>query len=134
MATPPTVVGLTVCRDFLREPASGNYSVIRSFTGYPLDSFPGTGEPFRVFAILTSGHGEADAELVVTWFGDEEVAEYARVRGRVPFPDPIRLVECVFRFDSFPFPGPGIYLFTLLLDGEWAAQRSIRVYLSEPTP
>lgn len=132
MATrPPVIVGLTICRDFLRDPVSGNYSVIRSFTGHPIRSFPGTGEPFCVFAILTDGSGEVDAELVVTWFGEEGIVEYARTHQRIRFPDPMQLVECVFRFNRFPFPGPGVYTFGLYLEGEWAAQRSLRVYTQE---
>ena len=85
---PPVVVGLTICRDFLRDPESGNYSVIRSFTGHPIDSFPGFGEPFCAFAVLTDGTDETDAELVITWFAEKEIVEYARLRGRVSFPDP----------------------------------------------
>jgi hypothetical protein len=127
----PVVVGLTICRDFIRDQASSNYSVIRSFTGQPLDSFPGTVEPFCVFAILTDGIGEIEAELVISWFGEEELVQYARVRGRINFPDPLQLVECVFRFQQFPFPGPGIYLFSLFLGGEWAAQKSVRIYRRE---
>jgi hypothetical protein len=134
MASQLPVVGLTICRDFIRDAASGNYSVIRSFTGHPVKSFPGTGEPFCVFAILTDGRDEVEAELAITWFGDEDVFEYARLRGRVRFPDPLQLVECVFRFNQFPFPGPGVYLFALHLNGEWAAQRSLRVYAREETP
>ncbi|MDB5305914.1 MAG: hypothetical protein JWO38_116 [Gemmataceae bacterium] len=87
-----------------------------------------------MFAVLTDGAGESNAELVVTWFGDEEIVEYARIRGRVRFSDPLHLVECVFRFRQFPFPGPGAYLFTLLLDEEWAAQRALRVYRREEAP
>ncbi len=135
MATqPPIVVGLTICRDFLRDSASGNYSVIRSFTGHPIDSFPGSGEPFCVFAILTEGAGEVEAELIATWFGDEGIVEYARARVRVRFPDPLQLVECLFRFNRFSFPGPGVYQFGLYLDGEWAAQRGLRVYEREAIP
>ena len=135
MATqPPVVVGLTVCRDFLRDPASGNYSVIRSFTGHPVPSFPGAGDPFCVFAILTDAVGEVGAELVVTWFGDEGIVEYARAPVRVRCPDRLQLVECVFRFNRFPFPGPGVYLFGLYLGGEWAAQRALRVYAPEAAP
>lgn len=128
------VVGLTLCRDFLRDPTSGNHSVIRSFTGHPVSSFPGTSEPFCVFAILTDGAGEAEAELVVTWFGEEGIVEYARTRGRVRFSDPVQLVECVFRFNRFPFPGPGVYAFGLYVEGEWAARRSLRVYTHEVEP
>lgn len=128
---PPVVVGLTICRDFLRDKDSGNYSIIRSFSGHPIESFPGTSEPFCVVAILTDSIGEVTTDLVVTRFGDEEIAQYARARARVNFTDPLRLVECLFRFDQFPFPGPGVYLFTLLVEGEWAGQRSLRVYPRE---
>lgn len=130
-AEPPVVVGLTICRDFLRDPTSGNYSVIRSFSGMPVGTFPGAGEPFCVFAILTDGEGNVEGELVVTWFGDEGILEYARVPVRVRFPDRLRLVECVFRFDRFPFPGPGVFLFGLYLGGEWSAQRALRIYTHE---
>lgn len=128
LAVPPVIVGLTICRDFLRDPASGNYSVIRSFTGQPIETFPGSGEPFTVFGILTDAVGEAAVELLVNWFGAETIGEYAKSSGRVRFPDKLRLVECKFSFNHFPFPGPGEYLFTLMLDGIWMAQRSLRVY------
>lgn len=131
---PPVVVGLTICRDFLREPVSGNYSVIRSFTGQPIQEFPGTGDPFTVFAVLTDAVGEADLELVVSWFGEKEFGEYAKLRGKVRFPDRLQLVECAFRMLQFPFPGPGVYLFTLRLDGEWIAQRTLRVYTKGEAP
>ena len=77
---PPLVVVLTICRDFIRDQDSGNYSVIRSFTGHPIDSFPGTGEPFCVSAVLTDGRGVTGTELVITWFG-EEIFEFARFEG-----------------------------------------------------
>ena len=133
LSVPPVVVGLTICRDFLRDPASGNYSVIRSFTGLPIEAFPGSGEPFCVFGIFTDAVGEAEAELVIDWFSDESVGEYAKSRGRVRFPDKLRLVECKFNFHHFPFPGPGEFLFTLYLDGVWMAQRSLRVYAKGET-
>jgi hypothetical protein len=53
---------------------------------------------------------------------------------RVRFTDRPGFVECVFRFNRFPFPGPGVYLFGLYLDGEWAAQRALRVYTREAAP
>jgi hypothetical protein len=129
----PLVLGLTICRDFIRDPDSGNYTVVRSFTGSPVDSFPGVSEPFCVFAILTEGFGEVPTELVVTYFG-KEIFEYAQIRGSVRFADPLKLVDCVFRFQKFPFPEPGVYLFTLLVDGEWAAQKAVRVYTRKDHP
>src|SRR6185312_4649707 len=103
---------------------SGNYSIIRSFTRQPVDEFPGIGEPFSAFVVLTDAVGEAEAELVVTWFGESEIGEYARARAKVVFPDKLHQLQYKFRFDRFPFPGRGEFLFTLYLNGYWMAQRS----------
>src|SRR4051812_45053204 len=134
MALPPIVLGLTICRDVVIDPISRNYSVIRSFSGMPVAEFPGPGEPFRVFAVLAGGHGEVNAELLITWFGEEEIVEYARVRPRLSFPDPLQVLQCVFPFEQFPFPGPGVFLFTLFLNGEWAAHQTLRVYQKQENP
>jgi hypothetical protein len=130
---PPVVVALAICRDVIRESATGNYSDIRSFSGQAVGSFPGTTEPFCILASLTDGRGVCRSELVVTYFGATESFEYARLPGQIQFPDPLQLVECVYRFDKFPVSFPGVYLFTLLLNGRWAAQKSLRVYLREGT-
>ena len=130
-APPPVVVGLAICRDVIRDAATANLSVIRSFSGHAFDSFQAIAEPFCVLTTLTDGKGECETELVVTFFGDGESYEYARLPGRVRFPDPLQLVECVYRLDAFPLAEPGVYLFTLLLNGQGAAQKSLRVYMRE---
>jgi len=126
---PPVVVGLTLCRDYLRDQATGLAFLVRVFSGHAVESFPAVSEPFCVMALLTSSHGEYRTELVVTFFGETESYEYARLKGRVRFPDPLLLVECIHRLNQFPFHEPGV--FTLLIDDEWAAQKSLRVYSRE---
>ncbi len=36
-----------------------------------------------------------------------------------------------FRFNVLTFPVPGLYLFTLLIDGNWVAQRRLLVQTQE---
>src|SRR5204863_482419 len=43
MTRPPLVLGLTLCEDVVADSATQNDSVIRSFTGLALDSFPAGG-------------------------------------------------------------------------------------------
>jgi hypothetical protein len=59
---------------------------------------------------------------------DEEV--YAQ---HEPFHFPDQLVEVAFHLwlRQFSFPAPGLYPFTLLVEGEWVAQKRVRVYARE---
>jgi hypothetical protein len=76
-------------------------------------------------AAFRDGLGSARIELVVTHAdSDEEVYSY---RGTIQFPDRLTEVRAIVRINNCSFPRPGRYQFTLLIDGEWVAQRQIRV-------
>lgn len=124
----PTVVGLTICRNVIREGTSGEYSVERVFTGVRCTGFPArTGHPVCALAVLTDGEGETPFDLLITRFGDT-IEPVHQVRGVLRFRDRLQTVELIVRFPRFVFPAPGGYLFTLFVRGEWAAQQSLRVY------
>jgi hypothetical protein len=123
----PLALGLSICEDVVVEPASGDVSLIRSFTGLPVGQFPSVARSFCIVSALTDGLGEADASLQVGRFA-EAYQEVYRVQSKLDFPDPLRIVYYVMRLTHCPLPGPGIYLFTLSLNGSWVAQRSLRVY------
>jgi hypothetical protein len=44
------------------------------------------------------------------------------------FPDKLAVVYYHARLHRCTFPAAGMYLFTLLADGEWVAQRRLHVY------
>src|SRR5262245_37151787 len=129
----PLNLGLTFCEDVVRDPATGNVSVIRAFTGLRQPSFPAVARPFCAFAAFTNGEGEADSVLTVTCMSDE-IEEVWRVRRRLRFPDPLQTVYYVMRLSNCPLPRPGAYFFTLWLDGWGVAQRTLRVSLSGVSP
>jgi hypothetical protein len=130
---PPVIVGLTICRDVQIDPASLDISLLHSFTGLAVDSFPGSGRPFCVVAVLTDGAGSGELELIVTKLDDPmEVAR--RIRLPLRFRDRLQLVQCVIRVNHCDFPSSGLYLFSLYADGEWLAQKAIRVYLMGTGP
>lgn len=133
LSHPPVVVGLTLCRDVRVDPTSLDTTLIRSFTGLPVDSFPGTGRPFCAFAVLTDGDGNGDLDLIVTKLDDPMVVA-RRIRLPLRFRDRLQLVQCVIRVSRCAFPSPGLYLFSLYADGEWLAQKSLRVYLRGTGP
>jgi hypothetical protein len=108
------------------EEGTKKVSLIGSFASIRAPEFPLLRPQFCVFAALTDGQGEATAQLSVTHLEtDREV--YTLLRG-LRFPDRFTEVRILFRLLEFRFPAPGSYLFTLLIDGEWAAHRRIRVY------
>ncbi len=123
----PVALGLTLCEDVVTEAASHDISLIRSFTGLPVERFPSVARPLCVFSALTDGLGQAEAVLSVGLFLDTYQEVY-RVRTILDFPDPLRTVYYVMRLSHCPLPRSGVYLFTLALDGTWLAQRSLRVY------
>jgi hypothetical protein len=126
------VLGLTLCEDVVEDKATKNISVIRAFTGFGLDAFPGTARPFFAFATLTAGQGEAVFRLDVHRDrGGLESDLVHRVGGKVRFQDPLQTVYWVVRIDHCYFPAAGEYLFTLWIDGVWMAQRRLRVYTRE---
>jgi hypothetical protein len=133
LSHPPVIVGLTICRDVQVDPTSLDTSLIRSFTGLAVDSFPGGGQPFCVFAVLTDGAGSGDLELIVTKL-DEPMEVARRIRLPLRFRDRLQLVQCVVRVNHCVFPSPGLYLFSPYADGEWLAQKAIRVYLRGTGP
>ncbi|MBA4063908.1 MAG: hypothetical protein C0501_09385 [Isosphaera sp.] len=129
MAThPPVVVGLTICRNVFSEGQPGEVSLTRVFTGVRCTSFPARMDsPLCVLAFLTDGEGDVPFDLLVTWYGDT-IEPLQQRRGVLRFPDRHRTLELVVRYPQFVFPRPGVYLFTLSVNGEWAAQRGVRVH------
>jgi hypothetical protein len=129
----PMALGLTICEDMVVETPSRDVSLVRSFTGLPVEHFPANARPLCLFSALTDGFGTADLLLQVGHFSDA-YEEIYRVQTNLAFPDPLRIVYYVMRLARCPLPGPGIYLFTLSANGQWLAQRSLRVYVREARP
>ncbi len=123
----PMVPGLFLCDDVVREPSTQNVSLIRTFTGLAADQFPWAPHSYTVFASLTDGFGTFTAELRISLLDDPAETVYI-VRHPLHFPDRLRTVNYVMRVTQCRFPRAGVYVAALFLDGEWLAQRSLRVY------
>lgn len=127
---PPVVVGLTVCRNVFPEGQPGEVSLTRMFTGVRCTAFPARMDtPLCVLAVLADGEGDIPFDLRVFRYGDT-IEHLRHLRGNLWFRDRHQPVELVVRFPQFIFPAPGVYLFELFVNGEWAAQRGVRVYLA----
>ena len=121
----PIVRGLVLCEKAIVEDGSKNVSLINTFTKIWVRDFPSTVQPFIAYAALTDGLGEAIMDLVVTRLETDEVI-YS-YRNRLRFPDRLEEVRALIRVNNCTFPAAGQYEVTLLIDGEWVAQRDLKV-------
>ena len=128
----PVVLGLSLCDYVIVEERTRKVSLIGSFSGIAASRFPAVAQPFSVFAVLTDGLGDATIQLsILRLETDEEIFVY---RAQLRFPNKLTEVSFHARLRECRFPGPGQYLFTLLVDGEWVSQRRIQVYLKGEHP
>jgi len=125
MVPTPVAVGLTLCDYVLIEDGTKRASLIGGLTRMEAGSFPYLAPPFFVFAALIDGLGDATVDLIATRL-DKNDRVYTRRRS-VRFSDRLRELHVVFRIDDCHFPAPGYYQFSLLVDGEWVAQRRFHV-------
>jgi hypothetical protein len=125
MIPPPIALSLTLCEHLSVEEGTKNVSLAGTFTRRYGQAFPFVPLPFYVFATLTGAQGEGEITLTVTALEtDEEVASLTR---RVAFPDRFAEGRVSFRLNNCAFPAPGVYMFTLAVDGDWVAHRRLQV-------
>lgn len=130
MIPKPIALGLFLCEKVIFEEGTKNVTLVSLFTSLNVDRFPFQPQKFALFAALTDGLGDGIIEVVVTRLETDERI-YMR-QYPVHFPDRRVEVRTVFRINECPFPAAGRYQFTLLLDGEWLAQRDLQVTTRNP--
>jgi hypothetical protein len=123
------VLGLTVCEKVIVEQGTGNVTLVSAFTKFVVNEFPTPPQKFAVYTALTAGLGDGTIELVVTNLETNE--EIHAVQLPVHFADRLTELRVLFRIASCSFPAAGDYQLTLLIDGEWLAQRRIQVEARE---
>ena len=129
MVSTPLSIGLTLCNSLIIEEGTRNLTHVGTFAGFRAADFPFRPAPFYVLSTLIGGHGEGELGLTVTHLETDD--ELFALHRRLSFPDWLMEVIAVFRLGNCEFPEPGAYLMTLLMDGEWVAQRRFRVSFRE---
>jgi hypothetical protein len=129
MVPKPIALGLTLCDRVIVEEGTRHASLVGTFNHIRAPAFPHVSTPFSVYATLTGSDGDATVQLTVTSLETEEQV-YA-FRGSVHFPDRFSEIRVTLHVKRMQFREPGVYLFTLLVDGEWIAHRRLKVYSEE---
>jgi hypothetical protein len=129
MVPRPVALGLMLCEKVIVEEGTKSVSLIGTFSKVRGRTFPLTTIPFCVVATLTGAQGEGTVSLNVT---DLRTNEEKPVRTeRMDFAHRFAELRIAWRLPRFVFPEPGDYVFTLMVDDEWVAQRRIIVRESE---
>jgi hypothetical protein len=131
MIPTPIALGLILCDYVIVEKETENLSFIGSFNTIQSADFPFIPLPFCAIAILTGGQGEATATLTVTELHTDE--EVYSLHQNLNFPDRFTELRVLFHVTMCQFDAPGVYVFTLQVDGDWVAHRRIPVSLTEIT-
>jgi hypothetical protein len=129
MVPVPVALGLILCEKVIVEKGTEAVSLIGTFNRFQSETLPITPYPFYVFATLTGGYGDATIHLTITRLEtDEEIFAWQR---EIHFPDRFTEIDIRFHLESCEFDAEGIYLFNLLVDGDWVAHRRVKVHLPE---
>jgi hypothetical protein len=125
MFPPPIVLGLTICEKVIVEEGTKNVTLVSTFTKLQVDTFPTVAQRFTVYTVLTGGLGDGTIDLIVRNLETDQVVYEAKLPVRLT--DRLMELRVLFRVTNCVFPSPGAYQVTLLLDGEWLAQRRVNV-------
>jgi hypothetical protein len=125
MIPPPIALALTLCEKIIVEEGTRKTTFVNAFTRLTVRQLPSPPLSVVVAAILTEGQGDATIELVVTALDTDEPI-FSR-RDQAHFSDRLGEARLVYRLEDLSFPRAGVYLFTLLVDGDWITHRRLRV-------
>jgi hypothetical protein len=121
----PVTIGVHLCDYLLIEEATRKFSLIGLLRKWSSETFPFAVPPFFVFSLLTDCEGMGRLEFIATRLETDEEVYHWTARGR--FPNRLRQSHLYFRILNCTLPAPGIYLFTLSVDGAFLAQYRVPV-------
>jgi hypothetical protein len=127
MIPPPTAIGLISCEKVIVEEGSRRLTFVNSFTKLAVPHFPSPPQSCLVFKALTDGLRDATNKVRVERLDTfEEIYSRSRI---LHFPDRLTEVQTTIQISDCSFPVPGRYQISLLVDGDWVAQRRLRLLL-----
>jgi hypothetical protein len=121
----PVPLTLLICDHVWRDPHSGKYDLLGTFSAIGSSVFP-CSINLAVYFALTEGRGELPIRLELVDVDEERPAIF-KSEGMFRFVDPRHVIEGCFSFDTLKFPQPGEYCLKLFVSGELLMVRSLHV-------
>jgi hypothetical protein len=130
--TPPIPLTLLICDHVWRDPNSGKYSLLGTFSALGSSVFPIVTNMAVYFAV-TEGQGELPIRLELIDVDEERPAVFD-AEGMFVFEHPRQVIEGTFGFTNLEFPEPGEYRLKLFVAGEFLMERALHLTLSGGEP
>ena len=125
MNPPPLIDALILCKYVhFEEGNPRNFTLVGCFSKLLVESFPAT-PFFYVYAALTNALGETTIRIAVERLDTGEEIDTYQIPLR--FPDKLAMGQLSLRIKDCIFPFDGWYQVTLYADGQWLAQRRLKV-------
>jgi hypothetical protein len=131
---PPTPVsyGLFLCDLPVVEANTGKVSLINTFSGMGVPSFPAQAAPFAAYAVLTDSQGDVALEFVIVALDTgDPIYSY---RSRQTFASRLQEVQYLLRIRGCILPRAGRSEAALFADRQLVARRPFSVYQKGPIP
>lgn len=123
-------MAIVVCDAVWRDPATGKFTILGTFSALQGLSYPLSVEQMAVYLSLTDARGMVPIKIRLI-DADEEREPVTEIETEAEFPDPIVIFEVVAVLGGFQLPQPGEYRLQLHAAGEFVAERRI---LALPPP
>lgn len=123
--SPPIPLTLLICDHVWRDPNSGKYSLLGTFSAIGSSSFPLVMN-LAVYFAVTEGQGKLPVRMEMidvdevrpAVFDAEGIFEFSHLR---------QVIEGTFDFTRLVFPEPGEYRLKLFVAGEFLMERSLHI-------
>jgi hypothetical protein len=127
----PDVVAMLVADVVHREPVTGKFTILGTYSVIGATGFPCTHPVLCVYLALTDGHGKTTMRVRLI-DADEERAPVFESEVTVEFASPTDFIEQIFFSANVVFPEPGEYRLQLFGAGEFLRERRLFVIEAEP--
>lgn len=127
MASPartPYALALVLCDAIHRDPVTGKYTLLGTFSTVTARAFPATHAAMSAYVALTDGGGAVQLALCIVP-ADGAAPPIAEVSFDVDFDDPRMTFEVVVNFPGVVFPSPGEYRVRLACSDEIVLERRL---------
>jgi hypothetical protein len=126
--SPPIPLSLMICDHAWRDPNSGKYSLLGTFSGIGSPTFPFATDLSVDFAV-TEGHGSLPVRMELIDVDEERPAVFD-AEGVFVFEHPRQVIDGTFAFANLAIPEPGEYRLKLFVAGEFLMERALHVTVS----
>lgn len=123
--SPPIPLTLLICDHAWRDPNSGKYFLLGTFSSVRSSAFPFATNLVCYFAV-TEGQGKLPVRMELIDVDEERPAVFD-AEGIFEFEHPRQVIEGVFAFQNLEIPEPGEYRLKLFVAGEFLMERALQI-------